>query len=196
MFNKPTPEQEALLADGKPHAECFQFDHDCMKARRIVDDLFGPWEELPPPHIEIPTPSQYLRLSFEPMLERLTVAAERIADALEKDSPTAHEDGAWRDALHPFEVPGPDGDEIPVATVSITDNLDYDVASLEPGITYGIDIHGGSGVRLKGVGGDGLVAFDGHGRTWLTVKEPCMLTVCKAVACTGDARVVLVRRAR
>jgi hypothetical protein len=130
--------------------------------------------------------------------DRLCVALERIADALEKTGlPTLHEaveEAAARAVLRPFEVPGPDPDEMPVATVDITDNLDYRVATLAAGVTYGLDVHGGSGVRLKGVGGDNLVAFDGQGRTWLTVKAPCVLSACKAVACTRDAQVVLVQR--
>lgn len=192
MTTPLTPEQEALLADGKPHAECFQFDHEGRKVRRIVDDLFGPWEDIPLPHIEIPPPA---RLSFEPALDRLMAVAERIADALEKIGRRPRYSMIGQNAWVRF--PGsPESylDTVKIANLYLTDDLTREVAPLEPGVTYGVDIYGGSGgVRLKGVADDALIRFENSGRTWLSVKEPSLLSACKAVAGTADVRVVLTR---
>ena len=83
-----TREQHDLIADERPHDIDIEAD-GAGRWRLVVDGLVGLWT--PPvapadfavPHIDISYPPP-MRLSFEPALDRLTAAAERIAPALER----------------------------------------------------------------------------------------------------------------
>jgi hypothetical protein len=83
--------------------------------------------------IKLPEPA---RFSFEPMLDRLTVAAERIADALEKMArPTLHESPTYTLTWSDREVTA--HDLFSVAETVVNCALDHHYDRMD-GVPYGL----------------------------------------------------------
>ncbi len=89
-------------------------------------------------------------------------------------------------------------DAVLIAKCNLTDDLVYEVASLEPGFAYAIEIYGGHGVAVSTADrrarpGDAVLR-ENMGRVWFAVERACVLTVCKPVKGIADSMVRLMRK--
>jgi len=89
-------------------------------------------------------------------------------------------------------------DAVTVAEVSLTDDLAHDVATLEPGFAYGVEVLGGQSVAVSTAArrvrpGDAEMNCN-MGRVWLAVERPCVLSACKPVRGIADAVVRVLRK--